>query len=138
MASLKSLCVVVLLASLPSTTVGAQTLSTSTMDPHAPPARIHLPAHLPELRPASAAATNDRTAGRQTTAKPKRKRRVMGFAIVAGIGAAVAGAALAASEYSRNEGTSCDRCFVEWSAIAAPAGAGIGALIGYLIDRSRD
>ena len=80
---------------------------------------------------------NDRTAANwQTTPKPKR--RAMGWAIAIGVGAGVSVAGMAASTYGENEGGAfCARCFTEWSAIAIPVGAGVGAAVGYLIDRAR-
>jgi hypothetical protein len=46
--------------------------------------------------------------------------------------------AIAASKYGDNEtGQFCTRCFMQWSAISIPVGAGIGAGVGYLIDRAR-
>jgi hypothetical protein len=66
------------------------------------------------------------------------KRHAIGWAIAAGIGAGVAGAGIAAARYGGNEGGAfCSRCFVEWSAFSVPIGAGIGAAIGYAIDRER-
>lgn len=66
-------------------------------------------------------------------------KHVMGLAIAIGIGAGAGVAGLAASKYGENEGGSfCAACFAQWSAIAIPVGAGVGAAVGYLIDRARD
>ena len=47
-------------------------------------------------------------------------------------------AALGAARYGDNEGGRfCGACFVEWSAVTVPAGAGIGAAVGYFIDKAR-
>ena len=52
--------------------------------------------------------------------------------------AGLAAPAIAASKYGENEGGEfCGRCFVEWSAITVPVGAGVGFTVGYLIDRWR-
>lgn len=73
----------------------------------------------------------------QPAAAPRR--HVMGLAIAIGIGAGVGGAAIGASKYGENEGGGfCGGCFVRWSAISLPVGAGVGAAVGYLIDRTRD
>jgi hypothetical protein len=73
----------------------------------------------------------------QPVARPRR--HVMGMAIAIGIGAGVGGAAIAASKYGGNEGGGfCGACFARWSAISLPVGAGVGAAVGYLIDRVRD
>lgn len=45
---------------------------------------------------------------------------------------------LAGQLHIENEtGEFCGPCFVQWGAIAVPAGAGVGALIGLLIDATR-
>ena len=136
MASLNRLLVLLSLAVLFPAVAAAQNPPVSKTAPKTPSASIHIPSRLPELLPARVQASNDRAASRQTTAKPKR--HVMGFAIAAGIGAGVGVAGVAASKYGENEGTSCAQCFVQWSAIAMPIGAGVGAVVGYLIDRARD
>jgi hypothetical protein len=67
-----------------------------------------------------------------------KKRTSLGLAIGIGIGGSVGVAALAASRYGRNEGGGfCASCFAQWSAISIPIGAGVGAAVGYLIDRAR-
>jgi len=71
----------------------------------------------------------------QAVGKP---HSAIGWAIAIGIGAGLAVSAIAASKYGENEGGQfCGRCFVEWSAITLPVGAGVGFTAGYLIDRSR-
>jgi hypothetical protein len=66
------------------------------------------------------------------------KRSAMGWAIAAGIAGGIGVSAIAASKYGDNEtGQFCTRCFMQWSAISIPVGAGIGAGVGYLIDRAR-
>lgn len=134
MASLNRLLVLLSLAALVPTVAGAQNPPVSKSALNTPSASIRIPSRLPELLPAK--DHNVRYA-RSLQATNKPKRRVMGFAIAAGIGAGVGVAGLAASKFSENEG-SCARCFVEWSAIAIPVGAGVGAVVGYLIDRARD
>jgi len=81
-------------------------------------------------------------ADRRHATAPQRaaapRRHVMGLAIAIGIGAGVGGAAVAASKYGENEGGQfCGSCFARWSAISLPVGAGVGAAVGYLIDRAR-
>jgi hypothetical protein len=72
----------------------------------------------------------------QTGTNPSR--HAIGWAIASGIGAGAGVAAVAASRYGENEtGTFCTRCFAEWSAISIPIGAGVGAAIGYVVDRVR-
>jgi hypothetical protein len=62
----------------------------------------------------------------------------IGWGIAIGIGAGVAASGVAAARHGENEGGEfCARCFVQWSAISVPIGAGIGAAVGYLIDRAR-
>jgi hypothetical protein len=76
------------------------------------------------------------SSGAQPPSKPPKS--VIGWSIAIGVGAGLATSAIAASKYGENEGGQfCGRCFMEWSAITVPVGAGAGALIGYLIDRSR-
>ncbi len=80
-------------------------------------------------RPAGTAAT--------TATRPSRKSAV-GWGIAIGIGGGIGLTGAAASRYGNNEGGKfCTRCFVQWSAVAVPVGAGIGAAVGYLIDRAR-
>jgi hypothetical protein len=134
MASFKRAFVLVLVAVLVPTMAAAQTPVTPKARRTTPSLHIRIPSRLPQLLPAK--DHNVRYARSAQTAN-KPKRRVMGFAIAAGIGAGVGIAGLAATKFSENEG-SCPRCFVEWSAIAIPVGAGVGAVVGYLIDRGRD
>lgn len=69
---------------------------------------------------------------------PERGSSRIGWAIAIGIGAGATIAGVAASKYGENEGgTFCTGCFAEWSAIAIPVGAGVGAAVGYLLDRAR-
>ena len=69
---------------------------------------------------------------------PQRPRRIMGLAIGLGIGAGAGTAAWAADRYGDNErGSFCTRCFAQWSAVAIPIGAGVGAIVGYTIDKAR-
>lgn len=76
-------------------------------------------------------------AGATRTSAPSRTS-AMGWSIAAGIGAGVGLAGVAASKHGSNEGGEfCTRCFVQWSAVSIPVGAGIGAVTGYLIDRAR-
>jgi len=68
----------------------------------------------------------------------RRSKSATGWGIAIGIGAGLAAPAIAASKYGENEGGEfCGRCFVEWSAITVPVGAGVGFTVGYLIDRWR-
>ena len=72
----------------------------------------------------------------QMTGKPRKT--VIGWAIAIGVGAGLTSSAIAAAKYGENEGGQfCGRCFMEWSAVTVPVGAGAGALIGYLIDQSK-
>lgn len=71
-----------------------------------------------------------------------RIRRPGGHAGVWGALAGAAGGALAAwaaaSKYGENEtGGVCSICFLQWGAVAIPAGAAGGALIGLGIERDR-
>lgn len=76
-------------------------------------------------------------AGTTRTSAPSRKS-AMGWSIALGIGGGVGLAGVAASTYGSNEGGEfCTRCFLQWSAVSLPVGAGIGAVVGYLIDRAR-
>jgi hypothetical protein len=53
-----------------------------------------------------------------------------------GAGVATAGTYWAAKTYGENEaGGFCEGCFAAWGAIAIPAGALVGAIVGSLIDR---
>jgi hypothetical protein len=88
------------------------------------------------VEPARAAAVSrDRTAAQPAGTS---KRSALGWAIAAGIAGGIGVSAIAASKYGDNEtGQFCTRCFMQWSAISIPVGAGIGAGVGYLIDRAR-
>jgi len=101
----------------------------------------HLTDSRPLAQPNLQRAAARMHADRWSTAAPQNSRpnrRRMGLAIAIGIGAGAGATALAASRYGANEGGSfCARCFAEWSAIAIPVGAGVGAAVGYLIDRER-
>jgi hypothetical protein len=80
------------------------------------------------------------TARRPVHAQASTARRgsAIRWGVVLGIGTGVAVSAAAASRYGENEGGEfCTRCFVQWSAISVPVGAGIGAAVGYLVDRAR-
>jgi hypothetical protein len=98
-----------------------------------------------QTRPLTAEANHLR-AGMATAVAPsarvqvggRRRKSIMGWTIAIGIGAGLGAAGAAAAKYGENEGGEfCGRCFLQWSAIAVPVGAGIGAGVGYLIDRSR-
>jgi hypothetical protein len=72
----------------------------------------------------------------------RRIRRAGGNAMVWGtaIGATTAAVitAAGAASYGENEGGEfCGGCFIQWGALSIPAGAGIGAAIGLLIDQVR-
>jgi hypothetical protein len=55
-----------------------------------------------------------------------------------GAGGAFALTALAANSYGNNEGGRfCDACLVAWSVLTVPAGAGLGAVVGWAIDLGR-
>lgn len=70
-------------------------------------------------------------------AVPRGSRAVMTGALI-GAGGALALTAMAAAKYGENEGGSfCTRCMMQWLAVSVPIGAGIGAVIGYGIKRSR-
>lgn len=67
-----------------------------------------------------------------------KKKSALGWSIAGGAAAGLGMAGVAAARYGDNEGGAfCARCFVEWSAVSIPAGAGIGAAVGYFIDRAR-
>jgi hypothetical protein len=73
-----------------------------------------------------------------TQATGRSRRSAVGWGIAIGVVAGVATSGLAASKYGENEGGRfCGRCFVEWSALTVPVGAGLGAAVGYLIDKAR-
>lgn len=92
---------------------------------------------LPEAAAGAQTFSTSPGAGATRTSAPSRKS-VMGWSIAAGIGAAVGLARVAASKHGSNEGGEfCARCFVQWSAVSIPVGAGIGAVTGSLIDRPR-
>ena len=136
MASFKRAFVPVLVAALVPTMAAAQTPVTAKTRAATPAQHIRIPSRLPELLPAK--DHNVRYA-RSVQATKKPKKRVMVLAIAVGIGAGVAATAVAASKYGANEGGEfCGGCFARWSAISIPIGAGVGAAIGYLIDRARD
>ena len=135
MESLKRQFVLLLVAVLVPTAVTAQSLQVARTDLNTP-AKIHIPARLPELVPART-HTDARHAAAGQTANTG-KRHVMPLAIAIGIAGSIGAAGIAASRYGRNEGGSfCTRCFVQWSAISVPIGAGVGAAVGYIIDPTR-
>ncbi|HEU4936161.1 MAG TPA: hypothetical protein VFT39_06900 [Vicinamibacterales bacterium] len=91
---------------------------------------------LPIVQPESARQRFQDSSNAPLTGKPRKS--VIGWAIAIGVGAGLGASAIAASKYGENEGGEfCGRCFMEWSAITVPVGAGAGALVGYLIDQSR-
>lgn len=67
--------------------------------------------------------------------RPRRRheRAPLKGALIGGA-AAAAFTAFLANEYGHNEGVSfCGACFIEWSAVTIPTGAGIGAGIGLAV-----
>jgi hypothetical protein len=73
-----------------------------------------------------------------TQVQGKSRRSAVGWGILGGVVAGVAIASLGASRYAENEGGRfCTRCFVTWSAVTVPVGAGAGAVAGYLVDVAR-
>jgi hypothetical protein len=73
-----------------------------------------------------------------TQVRSRSRRSAVGWGILGGVVAGVAVAAAGASAYGENErGGFCSRCFVTWSAVTIPVGAGVGALAGYLVDVAR-
>jgi hypothetical protein len=146
MACLKRTFVLLMVAALMPGTAGAQALRGS----HTHPPRTRIIAAgaaggMVDPAPFSPVNLKRLAAGlrpdRGVAAAPQRpvaRRHVMGMAIAIGIGAGVGGTALAASKYGANEGGEfCGTCFARWSAISIPVGAGVGAAIGYLLDRGR-
>jgi hypothetical protein len=76
--------------------------------------------------------------GASSQPAPGSTRHAMRWGIAIGIGAGLAIAGYSAARYGENEGGRfCGACFIRWSAIAVPVGAGIGAAVGYAIDRAR-
>ncbi len=72
--------------------------------------------------------------GFQGSGTPNRRGVPWGIAIGVVAGLALSGGA--AARYGENEGGSfCGPCFVQWSAVTVPAGAALGALVGYLVSR---
>ena len=63
--------------------------------------------------------------------------RALPISAITGAGAALAVTAAAAAAYGQNEGGAfCGNCFVTWSVVTVPVGVGVGALIGFAIDRA--
>jgi hypothetical protein len=106
------------------------------------------------LQPSGAIGGSDAARARRSTARASisgwsteesitqqsagNKKSALGWSIAAGAAAGLGMAGVGAARYGDNEGgTFCTRCFVEWSAVSIPVGAGIGAAVGYLIDRAR-
>jgi hypothetical protein len=82
----------------------------------------------------------DRMEVRFVEADVSRIRRAGGHAALwgtaIGAGSAVAITTWAAASYGENEGGQfCSSCLAQWGAFAVPVGAGIGAGIGFAIDR---
>jgi hypothetical protein len=76
--------------------------------------------------------------GRRSPGGVRHQRSAVGWGILGGAIAGAAVSAVAADRYGKNEGGQfCTRCFALVSAIAVPAGAGLGALTGHLIDVAR-
>ena len=62
----------------------------------------------------------------------------VGIGAAIGAGVAAGGTALIASNYGENEGTKfCHGCFYQWGVLTIPAGAVIGATIGWGVGRAR-
>ena len=76
-----------------------------------------------------------RTFGEADVQKISRARgRQPVWGAIIGAAAGIAATAAAASAYGENEGGGfCAGCMVQWSAIAVPAGAGLGAAIGFAL-----
>lgn len=82
---------------------------------------------------AAAAAAAARATELQPPPAKTRKNPVIIGAIVGAIGAAAL-TAMYAKQYGENEsGGFCGACFAYWSPLAIPAGAGIGAGIGWAV-----
>ena len=63
--------------------------------------------------------------------------RSLGKATLIGAGAGLALVAGAAAAYGMNEGGGfCGACLGQWSLAVVPVGAGVGALVGFAIDRA--
>ena len=83
--------------------------------------------------PAGLEATKVLSQRRSASATPSVVRGAL-----IGAGAALVATGMAASKYGENEGGRfCSRCLAQWSLFTVPAGAGIGAAIGYGIHRLR-
>jgi hypothetical protein len=75
---------------------------------------------------------------RRTHVQGKSRRSAVGWGVLGGVVAGVVVAGVGARRYGENErGEFCTRCFVTWSAVTIPVGAGVGALAGYLVDVAR-
>jgi hypothetical protein len=62
----------------------------------------------------------------------------VGLGVLTGASAALVSTYAAANSYGDNEGGRfCTRCFVQWSAVAVPIGAAVGAGIGFAIEARR-
>ena len=82
-----------------------------------------------------------RTERQLRQADVRRIERGFGHATLSGAllgaGAGVIATLLLAGAYGANEsGNFCDTCFALWGAGIIPAGAGIGTLVGAVVDRS--
>lgn len=90
-------------------------------------------------RLAAAERTDERiVVERATQSSVRSHKSAIGWGIAAGIVAGAAVTAYGAQRSGENEtGQFCTSCFVQWGAIAVPAGAGVGALVGLLIDSAR-
>ncbi len=79
-----------------------------------------------------------RAGGAALTQRRQRGRSPVATGALLGAAAALAATAAAARTYGENEsGRFCGACMVEWSALTVPIGAGIGAAIGYGVQRAR-
>jgi hypothetical protein len=89
---------------------------------------------LTDTAAASAAEAARRDGGAEAPRPRRRHERAPLIGAVIGAAAAAAFTASLASAYGNNEGGGfCGACFVEWSAVTIPTGAGIGAGIGLAV-----
>lgn len=89
------------------------------------------PAEHPTLAAAAAVAAQNTTL--QPAPAKKGKNPVIIGALIGAVGAA-AFTAMFAAKYGENEtGGFCGACFAYWAPLAVPAGAGIGAGVGWII-----
>lgn len=100
--------------------------------------RLDSPPRTPLLNSAITLARAASSAPGTVQHPPDARKSAIGWSVLAGVIAATSATAWAAQSYGENEGGKfCTNCFVQWGAVAIPAGAGIGALVGLAIDAAR-